>query len=81
MACGLPVITTTGCGGSEFIIEGSNGFVCDALDISALQQAVAALPARALGSAEGIRARERIMTCTSERLSAQLLSFYQDLVK
>lgn len=81
MACGLPTITTTGCGGSEFIIQGSNGFVCDALDISALQQAVAALPARALGSAEGIRARERIMTCTSERLSAQLLSFYQDLVK
>ena len=40
-----------------------------------------ALPARALGSVEGDRARERIMTCTSERLSTQLLSLYQDLVK
>ncbi|MDU7915900.1 MAG: glycosyltransferase family 4 protein [Klebsiella grimontii] len=81
MACGLPVITTTGCGGAEFIVQGSNGYVCDALDIPALQESVDALPARALGSAEGQRARERIMTCTSERLSAQLLSLYQDLVK
>ncbi|MBV8044725.1 glycosyltransferase family 4 protein, partial [Pluralibacter sp.] len=80
MACGLPVITTTGCGGAEFIIEGKNGYVCDALDIAALQQVVMALPARALGSAEGACARERIMTCTSERLSTQLLSLYQELV-
>ena len=81
MACGLPVITTTGCGGAEFITEGDNGYVCDALDITALQQAVMALPTRALGSAEGARARERIMDCTSARLSTQLLSLYQDLVK
>ena len=81
MACGLPVITTTGCGGAEFIVDGHNGYVCDALDIPALQQAVMALPARALGSAEGGHARERIMACTSERLSTQLLSLYQDLVK
>ena len=81
MACGLPVITTTGCGGAEFIVQGSNGYVCDALDIPALQESVSALPTRALGSAQGERARERIMTCTSERLSAQLLSLYQDLVK
>jgi UDP-glucose:(heptosyl)LPS alpha-1,3-glucosyltransferase len=27
MACGLPVITTTGCGGAEFIVQGSNGYV------------------------------------------------------
>lgn len=81
MACGLPVITTTGCGGAEFIVDGHNGYVCDALDIPALQQAVMALPARALGSAQGGHARERIMACTSERLSTQLLSLYQDLVK
>ncbi len=69
-----------GCGGAEFIVDGHNGYVCDALDIPALQQAVMALPPRALGSAEGGHARERIMACTSERLSTQLLSLYQDLV-
>ncbi len=73
MACGLPVITTTGCGGAEFIVDGHNGYVCDALDIPALQQAVRPCP-RALSSAEGGHARERIMACTSERLSTQLLS-------
>lgn len=33
-----------------------------------------ALPPRALGSAEGGHARERIMACTSERLSAAAFS-------
>ena len=48
---------------------------------AATEAAVMALPARALGSVEGDRARERIMACTSGRLSTQLLSLYQDLVK
>ncbi|ELY3770872.1 glycosyltransferase family 4 protein [Cronobacter dublinensis] len=81
MACGLPVITTHGCGGAEFIQQGQNGYVCDALDISALQDAVMALPERALESLESTYARARILSCTNENLSAQLLSLYQQLVK
>jgi len=81
MACGLPVITTTGCGGQEFIEQGKNGYVCDALDIPALQQAVMALPLSAQGSSEGIAARERILSCTASHLSSQLLALYQRLVK
>lgn len=81
MACGLPVITTTGCGGQEFIEQGKNGYVCDALDIPALQQAVMALPLSAPGSSEGIAARERIMSCTASHLSSQLLALYKRLVK
>lgn len=80
MACGLPVITTPTCGGAEFISTGENGFVCDALDIPALRQAVMALPARALGSAAGQRARERVAHCDAQRLSAQLIALYQELV-
>ncbi|ELY4673948.1 glycosyltransferase family 4 protein [Cronobacter turicensis] len=81
MACGLPVITTQGCGGAEFIQQGQNGYVCDALDIPSLQDAVMALPMRALGSSESEKARSRIMPCTNKNLSAQLLSLYQTLVK
>ena len=81
MACGLPVITTTGCGGQEFIEQGKNGYVCDALDIPALQPAVMALPLSAQGSSEGIAARERIMSSTASHLSSQLLALYQRLVK
>ncbi|WP_437889117.1 glycosyltransferase family 4 protein [Phytobacter sp. V91] len=81
MACGLPVITTTGCGGQEFIEQGENGYVCDALNIPALQDAVMALPLRAAGSREGQHARDRIMSCTATQLSSQLLALYQTLVK
>ncbi|ELY4774309.1 glycosyltransferase family 4 protein [Cronobacter turicensis] len=81
MACGLPVITTHGCGGAEFIQQGQNGYVCDALDIASLQDAVMALPMHALGSSESEKARSRIMPCTNRNLSAQLLSLYQTLVK
>ena len=62
-------------------MQGQNGYVCDALDIPALQDAVMALPARALGSSEGQHARERILSCTAGRLSTQLLALYQKLVK
>jgi len=80
MACGLPVITTPTCGGSEFIRAGSNGYVCDALDIDALQSAVMALPKQALGSREGEKARDTILDCTPQRLSTQLISLYQELL-
>lgn len=44
MACGLPVITSESCGGSEFIEQGQNGFYCDALDIHTLKEAVMSIP-------------------------------------
>lgn len=81
MACGLPVITTPTCGGSEFISSGNNGFVCDALDVEGLRTAVMALPKQALGSVEGERARERIIECSPQRLSSQLVSLYWSLIK
>lgn len=81
MACGLPVITTPTCGGSEFISSGSNGFVCDALNIADLRAAVMALPKQALGSVEGEKAREKIIDCSPQRLSSQLISLYWSLIK
>ncbi|ATI64140.1 glycosyltransferase family 4 protein [Edwardsiella tarda] len=81
MACGLPVITSTGCGGAEFIRNGENGYVCDALDIVALREAIMALPTQALGSHASKQARSQIMSCSAEHLSAQLITLYQQLVK
>jgi UDP-glucose:(heptosyl)LPS alpha-1,3-glucosyltransferase len=80
MACGLPVITTTGCGGAEFIVQGSNGYVCDALDIPALQESVNALPAGrwALQKAARPRAHHDLHQRTALGAAALL---YQDLVK
>ena len=53
MSCGLPVITSTTCGGAEFITQGQNGFVTDALDVPALIEAITALPRQAQGSTMG----------------------------
>lgn len=80
MACGLPVITSITCGGSEFIQAGENGYVCDALDIVALRDAIMALPEQAIGSDMAIHARERVMDSSPQRLSQQLISLYQQIL-
>ncbi|MDX7986389.1 glycosyltransferase family 4 protein [Xenorhabdus sp. 12] len=77
MACGLPVITSTTCGGAEFITEGKNGFICDALDITKLRDAVYGIPDNIFGTDMSIAARNQIMTVTPENLSRQLTELYQ----
>ena len=80
MACGLPVITSHSCGGAEFVEQGVQGYVCDALDIRALTGFVGAIPLRHQQPAMGQAARERIKDCTPARLSDQLTRLYQDLL-
>lgn len=80
MSCGLPVITSTTCGGAEFITQGKNGFVSEALDVSALIDAIRALPQQALGSSMGEAARLCILPHTPTHLSRQLVDLYQRLL-
>jgi len=80
MSCGLPVITSQTCGGSEFITQGENGFVCDALDIKALAVSIQALPRSLIDSAMSHAARERIIDETPARLSGQLLDLYKKIL-
>lgn len=80
MACGLPVITSTHCGGSEFIQSGHNGFVTDALDIPGMTKAIGQLPLQALHSDMGRHARETILPYTPEHLSEQLFRLYETLL-
>lgn len=80
MACGLPVITSTTCGGAEFIRQGENGYVCDALDIPALRDAIMALPDCASDSRMAQAARQQVTASTPQRLSQQLVSLYQQIL-
>ncbi|HAB25500.1 MAG: glycosyltransferase family 4 protein [Pantoea sp.] len=80
MACGLPVITSTGCGGAEFITAGQEGFVCDALDIKALNQAIMSIPALSVDSRLGEAARRRIEPYGPQRLAQSLTSLYQQVL-
>lgn len=81
MACGLPVITSFTCGGAEFIVDGQQGFVCDALDIASLSAAAAAIPLRTLDSRMGDAARERILPYSPQQLAGQLHALYQQVLQ
>lgn len=80
MSCGLPVITSRQCGGAEFITEGENGFVCDALDICGLQQAAINIPRNVSGTSMAVASRNKILPHTPEKLSSQLISLYQQIL-
>ncbi|MDC9603991.1 glycosyltransferase family 4 protein [Xenorhabdus griffiniae] len=80
MACGLPVITSETCGGAEFIVSGENGFVCDALDISALAEAISLVPADHLTSKISMLSKEKIVNHTPAYLSQQLTELYNKVL-
>ncbi|PHM38523.1 glycosyltransferase family 4 protein [Xenorhabdus innexi] len=80
MACGLPVITSKTCGGAEFIDSGLNGFVCDALDIKALSEAIFLVPSDHLTSKISMSAKEKIMAYTPAYLSQQLTDLYNKVL-
>lgn len=81
LACGLPVITSKTCGGAEFINQGQEGYVCDALDIDGLKEAIAALPKAADNKRMSEAARARIMDYTPENLSRSLINLYEKVLQ
>ncbi|PHM62393.1 glycosyltransferase family 4 protein [Xenorhabdus ishibashii] len=80
MACGLPVITSDTCGGAEFIVSGENGFVCDALDISALAESISLVPADHLTSKISMLSKAKIVNYTPAYLSQQLTELYNKVL-
>ena len=79
LACGLPVITTRQCGAREFIREGVNGYVVDAMDQPGLAQVmnVLAAPGRAAGMREAARAS--VAHLSLEAMAEQLVALYRRL--
>ena len=78
MASGLPVITSSSCGAAELIVEGDNGFVCDALDIAALADRMASIdPAAARTMGE--RAREAVAGLDLAAMAGRLMALYAAL--
>ena len=81
LACGLPVITSTKSGAAELIENGTHGFVCDALDIAGLVQAMSVLldpnAARAMGAA----ARTAALQLDARTMATQLIALYRELLR
>ncbi|NDV13475.1 glycosyltransferase family 4 protein [Crenobacter caeni] len=81
LACGLPLLTTRQCGAAEFVREGENGWVVDALDQPALQQAVSSwLALRGQWSALSAAAREAAEPLTLDAMAETLLACYRRLL-
>ena len=79
MASGLPIVTTTHCGAAEMVVEGVNGFVRDALDVSGFAAALDRLdPASA--ARMGLAARESVAGFTPESMAAEYLALYRRLL-
>ena len=79
MASGLPTITSTGCGIAARIRAGENGFVCDALDISALTRHMDALASPGVAAGMRAAAREAVADLSLDAMAGQLLALYRRL--
>jgi UDP-glucose:(heptosyl)LPS alpha-1,3-glucosyltransferase len=79
MACGLPVITSTGCGAAE-VLGTEAGYVVDALDLAGLAGAMSALTDRRHAHAMGAEGRRAIEPYSVERMSADYLALYARLM-
>jgi len=76
MAAGLAVITSTGAGAAELIDEGVNGYVCDALDTTAIARAM-----HDITPAMGLAARDTALKFSPKNMAAQYASLYCQLQK
>lgn len=81
LACGLPLMTSHQCGAAEWIKEGENGWVRDALDVTGYQQAISQwLAGRMAGLDYAANARRTAEPYTLERMASELQSLYRSLL-
>lgn len=79
MACGLPAVTTPKCGAAELVVEGESGCIRDALDATALAQAIDSL-AGGVGRRVGRAARAAVEPHTPEAMARDYLALYERLL-
>ncbi|MCA3083730.1 MAG: glycosyltransferase family 4 protein [Rhodocyclaceae bacterium] len=81
MACGLPVITSTGSGAAELITNGMEGFVVDALDTPAIADAIEASLASAMSDNQmGKNAAAKVAPLTPRAMAANYVALYRELL-
>jgi UDP-glucose:(heptosyl)LPS alpha-1,3-glucosyltransferase len=76
-ACGLPVVTTTGCGAQEWVRPGENGWVVDALDVGALAGRLDDLAGLAGDAGARRAARAAAEPLTLGAMAERLLTLYR----
>lgn len=82
LACGLPLFTSQGCGAAEWIREGENGWVRDALDVSGYRQAIGEwLSGRQAGKTYAVNARATAEPWTLDHMAQELQALYRELLR
>lgn len=79
MACGLPVITSAKSGAAEILTEGVSGFVCDALDVEKIADAMLQLNDPDLAITMGFAARNLAERHDWRIIGDSLTHLYQSL--
>lgn len=79
LACGLPVMTTTGCGASEVLQSGECGRICDALDPAAQAVALDAL-LNGDAQAQAEAARNSVTSLGRDDMAVRLQALYAGLL-
>ena len=79
LACGLPVLTTTTCGAREWVREGVNGWVVDALDRAGLAARLDDLAGLAGQAAPRAASRAVAEPLTLTAMADRLLALYHSL--
>jgi len=79
-ACGIPVLTSTKSGAAEFVEEGKNGFVRDALDAAGFAALIRTRPQASDWAVMGEAARETILPYSPPAMAAQLTALYQQVL-
>lgn len=80
LACGLPTVTSTTCGAQEWITEGENGWITDALDIPALSKRLDDLCELAPQASAREAARKSVEHLNLEAMGTRLLNLYHLLM-
>lgn len=79
MACGLPLIASDTCGGSELIQEGKNGYILRTQDPQELAERILSLEDLSTRQAMGAAATKTAAVYTMERHLSQLINLYEKL--
>jgi UDP-glucose:(heptosyl)LPS alpha-1,3-glucosyltransferase len=80
MASGLPIVTSTSCGGAELVQEAVNGFVVKHDDVSGLALAMTELLDTGRARAMGNASRITVSGYSIAAMTGQLLKLYSELL-
>jgi len=80
MACGLPIITSSTCGIASRVMEGKNGFVCDALDVEQIAMHLDRLAIPGIAATMRESAREAVIDLDLETMAAKLIGLYRSVL-